>query len=424
VISAQDRAQLAALAPSPLPSPPADASNRFADNGQAALFGQALFFDTGFSGALLEGDNDGTKATLGVKGQTGRVSCAGCHVAAAGFLDNRSPGSAGISQVSLAAGWSKRRTPSLLDVGQSGLLHWDGRHDALWNQPFGPLEHANEMNSSRLYAAEQIFARYRVAYEAIFGAMPALDDANRFPQLAAAQTGCNSLSPPATCHGYPGDGAEYDGLSAADQQAVTAVWVNAGKALEAYERKLACGPGRFDAWVNGDASALTPAEQRGAALFVGGGNCISCHSGPYLSDEKFHNTGLVPKTVAAVILDSSDTGAVQGLADDLADPLNTLGVFSDGNPGRLPSAVAPSLSGAFRTPKLRCVSRRPSLMHTGQLSSLLDVASFFNRGGDLVGASTNELKPLGLSAADLLDLQAFLMALEGPGPDASLLAAP
>ena len=326
--------------------------------------------------------------------------------------------------MSLAAGWSKRRTPSLLDVGQSGLLHWDGRHDALWNQPFGPLEHSNEMNSSRLYAAEQIFTRYRIAYEAVFGAMPALDDAARFPQLTAAQTGCNSLTPPATCHGSPGDGAEYDGLAVSDQQAVTAVWVNAGKALEAYERKLACGPGRFDAWVNGDASALTPAEQRGAVLFVGSGHCVSCHSGPYLSDEKFHNTGLVPRSVAAVILDSSDTGAVQGLADDLADPLNTLGAFSDGNPGRLPSVVAPSLSGAFRTPKLRCVSRRPSFMHTGQMSSLLDVASFFNRGGDLVGTSTNELKPLGLSAANLLDLQALLLALEGPGPDASLLAAP
>src|SRR4051812_13787170 len=45
-----------------LPVVPRDASNRFADDPRAARFGQTLFFDPGFSGRLLDGDNDGSAA--------------------------------------------------------------------------------------------------------------------------------------------------------------------------------------------------------------------------------------------------------------------------------------------------------------------------------------------------------------------------
>src|SRR5215472_10864919 len=177
--TAAQRAKLAKLSPASLPRPPRDASNRFADDPRAALLGQKLFFDPGFSGRLLDGDNDGSPNALGLRGETGKVACAGCHVPSAGFLDNRTLG----RQVSLAAGWNLRRTPSLLDVGQAKLLMWDGRRDAMYNQPFGPLESANEMNSSRLFVAEQVYARYRAEYEAIFGSLPPLGDRTRFPPL-------------------------------------------------------------------------------------------------------------------------------------------------------------------------------------------------------------------------------------------------
>jgi cytochrome c peroxidase len=109
----------------------------------------------------------------------------------------------------------------------------------------------------------------------------------------------------------------------------------------------------------------------------------------------------------------------------IADPLNVRGEFSDGDDGRLPSSVDDSMTGAFRTPMLRCVAKRPSFMHTGHMSSLSQVISFFNRGGDLFGyPGKNELSQLSLSVQDQADLTAFLQTLEGPGPDASLLKAP
>lgn len=211
-------------------------------------------------------------------------------------------------------------------------------------------------------------------------------------------------------------------MSLADQQAVTQVVVNFGKALGAYQRLLTCGAGAFDRWSHGDVAALSRAEQRGAALFVGKGQCVGCHSGPYLSDQRFHNTGLSPATVAAVFVDKNDRGAAVGLARALADPLNVRGAYSDGNDGRLPDPVPASAEGAFRTPTLRCVSRRPSFMHTGQFRTLEEVVAFFDRGGHPAGyPGKSELAPLGLSERERGDLAAFLRALDGPGPDPSLL---
>ncbi len=425
--TAAEMATLATLSPASLPAPPPDISNRFADNPQAATLGQKLFFEKAFAGKLLDGDDDGSSHTLGVQGQTGKVACAGCHIGSAGFLDNRTLG----EQISLAAGWGRRRAPSLLDVGQTKIVMWDGKHDALYNQPFGPIESPVEMNTSRLYVAEQLFALYRSDYEAIFGPMPPLDDTTRFPALSADLTGCqpSTADTSVTCvgteHGMPGDGAEFDWLAPADQTAVTQVVVNMGKAIGAYERLLTCGAGRFDQWMHGQPSALTPSEQRGAKVFVGSGNCASCHSGPFMSDQKFHNVGLEAATVAVVFVDANDVGAMTGLASSIADPLNVRGIFSDGDDGRLPTSVDPSMNGAFRTPILRCVSVRPTFMHTGQLGSLAAVVDFFAKGGNTFGyAGTNEIAPLALSTQDEADLVAFLEALDGPGPALNLQSSP
>ncbi len=418
-------AELRALAPDELPPPPADVTNAWADDAGAAAFGQALFFDPRFSGALLDGDNDGTPAALGRKGETGKVSCAGCHVPENGFSDTRSLR----RQISLGAGWGIRRAPSLLDVGQSKLLMWDGRRGALFNQLFGVLESEVEMNSPRLYPAVKVFENHREAYEAIFGPLPPLDDEARFPHLKAEETGCLRLDKDNKCvgvkRGAPGDGAEFDALAPEDRDAVTRILVNVGKAMAAYQRLLSCGPGPFDAWVHGDETALGRAEQRGAALFVGKARCTSCHSGPYFSDERFHNVGLRPGVVGTVFLGADDPGASVGIPLAKADPLSSRGAYSDGDDGRLPDEVGPGLLGAFRTPRLRCVAERPSFMHTGHVGSLADVIDFFDRGGEQVGfPGKNELVPLGLSARERADLLAFLKTLTGPGPSAELLGPP
>ena len=425
VLTAETLVALRALHYDPAP-PPADPSDRVADDPAARRFGQRLFFEASLSGRLLEGDNDGTSATLGTQGQAGRVSCAGCHVPSADFVDTRSPH----RQVSLAAQWTLRRTPTLLEVAYAPLYNWDGRRDAIWNQALGVMESEREFNSSRLFVAEQVFRLHRAEYEAVFHTtMPPLDDAARFPQLTADETGCIELRGTGgstfVCRGRPGDHADYDAMAPADQALVTTVAVDATKALEAYVRQLRCGPGRFDAWLDGDATALTRAEQRGAALFVGRAHCVPCHGGPRLTDDAFHDVGLSPAVVAVAITDTGDRGAATGIAAALADPMSTSGDYSDGDRRQLPTSVAPSLEGAFRTPSLRCVEGHPSYMHTAQIASLDQVVGFFDRGGDPSGyPGVNELMPLSLTDRERADLVAFLGALTGPGPDAALLSAP
>jgi cytochrome c peroxidase len=415
---------LATLAPKFLPPPPPDSTNRFADNPLAAEFGRKLFFDTRFSGRLLEGDNDGGPHTLGKKGETGRVSCAGCHVPQAGFLDSRTLG----HSISLAAGWGRRHAPSLNDVGQTRLVMWDGRRDALYNQIFEVIESHVEMNSSRLFVAEQLSRFHRKQYESIFGHLPDFNNPWKYPQIPAEETGCRPAGPgpKSVCdgviRGIPGDGADFDGLSAEKQEAVTRAVVNMGKAIGSYERKLSCGQGRFDAWVNGKNDAMSDPELRGLKLFVGKAKCIQCHSGPYFSDQKFHNVGLIPQTVAVVFRDVVDEGAYGGLSAAMKDPLNSRGRFSDGYDGRLPEVPVEELKGAYKTPMLRCVNQRLAFMHTGQITDLGAVIEFFNQGGAplrLIGK--NELKPLGLSSSEKADLLLFLKTLDGPGSAQELL---
>jgi cytochrome c peroxidase len=285
------------------------------------------------------------------------------------------------------------------------------------------MEADGELNASRLYVAQVMFRDHRAAYEAIFGVLPPLDDAGRFPPLAAAQAGCEPGGAVPVCHGKPG-AADYEAMAAGDRDAVTRVAVNASKAIAAYVGQLRCGPGRFDAWLAGDAAALSRAEQRGAALFAGRAGCASCHGGPHLSDGDFHNVGLRPSTVATAFTDTDDRGAAVGLAAAAGDPLGSDGAYSDGPRGAHP-AVTPAHEGAFKTPTLRCIGRQPSFMHTGQMRTLADVVAFFDRGGDGVGyPGTSELAPLGLSDRERADLVAFLGALEGDGPPPDLLAAP
>jgi cytochrome c peroxidase len=398
-------AALLELSPKELPTPAPDATNAYADDPDAAALGHKLFFDKRFSGPLLDEDNDGAPGTLGMVGDTGRVSCESCHNALSGFLDARSPR----SQISLAAGWTRRRTPSILDVGHAKVLMWDGRRDTLYNQVFGVIESPLEFNSSRLFVAQQIARLYKKEYEAVFGDLPkGLDD---YEPMDAADAGCDTLPEDPVV-----ERCEKEGH---DDPAVIEVLVNMGKAIGAYERLLACGPSRFDAWMHGEFDALTQEEQTGATLFVSAG-CSSCHSGPYFSDQKFYNVGSA-NLQNNFIAPYDDPGAAEGLAAALDDPLNARGEYSDGDDGRLDDIPKDTskLLGAFRTPMLRCVSRRPSFMHAAQKRSLEDAVNFFDRGGDNIGYQGEKdaaIVPLELGDEGRAQITAFLRALDGNGP--------
>ena len=66
----------------------------------------------------------------------------------------------------------------------------------------------------------------------------------------------------------------------------------AGLAIAAYERVVLANGAPFQEWLRGKPNALTDQEKLGAVLFLDKANCVSCHSGPSLSDGNFHAIGM------------------------------------------------------------------------------------------------------------------------------------
>src|SRR5687767_9480800 len=129
----------------------------------------------------------------------GKVSCASCHQPEREFQDG--------TPLAHGVGTTNRRTMPIAGTAYSPFLFWDGRKDSQWAQALGPLESPVEHGGDRHQYARVIAEHYRPKYEQVFGTMPP--------------------------------------LSTRDE--VTAVFVNIGKAMAAYERRVQYVPLRFDA---------------------------------------------------------------------------------------------------------------------------------------------------------------------------------
>jgi cytochrome c peroxidase len=226
--------------------------------------------------------------------------------------------------------------------------------------------------------------------------------------------------------------AAWGRMSAAGRDAITRVYANIGKAIAAYERRIAFTPSRFDRYVaielagrpHTSADSLSPDEEAGLRLFIGKANCSTCHNGPLFTDNHFHNTA-VPVTNTAL---PSDSGRAVGIRQALGSEFNCTGRYSDAKPEdcdelRFAVTEGEELVRAYKTPSLRGVADRAPYMHAGQFATLGDVIAHYDRApGAPFGHS--ELKPLRLSATERRQLEAFLHTLSAPlsvppGPSAA-----
>ncbi len=100
-------------------------------------------------------------------------------------------------------------------------------------------------------------------------------------------------------------------------------------AIATYERSLLTPGSRFDLWLRGDKTALSPEEQQGYALFQSLG-CISCHQGVNIGGNLFERQGIFhPLAAGPVILRVPSLRNVAVLAP----------YFSDGSAPTLHDAV-------------------------------------------------------------------------------------
>ncbi len=368
--------ELSMLAIRELEPLPPDPTNRVADDPRAAELGRLLFFDTRLS-------------------STGVVSCGTCHNPEQEFQDGR--------PLAIGVGTTSRRTMPIAATAYSPFLFWDGRKDSQWAQALGPLENPVEHGGTRVQYAHVIAEHYREDYERIFGPMPEITS---IPLVAAPVDD-------------PSARKAWLELTVPQRDAVTGIFVNIGKAIAAYERRVQYAQSRFDRYVDvlvktgrEPEGVLSNDEVAGLRLFIGKANCTQCHNGPLLTNNEFHNTGVPARPGAP-----EDVGRLDGARNVLRDEFNCRSVWSDAFAKKCVELefLVPDgkpLERAFKVPSLRNVADRAPYMHAGQMATLGQVLDHYNRA-PAATRGHSELKPLHLGPQELRQLEAFLRSLSG-----------
>ncbi len=367
-----DKKVIRSLSLSSLPPLPSDPSNAYADNPKAIKLGKELFFDKSFSA-------------------NGKVSCATCHIPEYSFTDRLA--------LARGMGTNTRRTMPLIGAAYQSWFFWDGRKDSLWSQAIGPIESPPEHGVTRSYCAHLIIDKYKSEYTEIFGSLPKV-----------THKSCPPKASPGT--GNPVALRLWKAMKPQDRDAVNRVYANIGKAIAAYVRRILPSPAPFDLYVDAvlrnDAEsadkAMGPDAVEGLRLFIGKAKCTNCHMGPLFTNSGFHNIG---------IDNPRDKGRAEGIGKVVSDEFNCLGKYSDAKPEecselRFIDSDKSKYAGSFKTPTLRNVADRPPYMHSGQFKTLEEVLFFYRR------SSSKEVEHQGLTADELLKIQAFLKTLSGP----------
>ncbi|MUT22911.1 c-type cytochrome [Mesorhizobium japonicum] len=259
---------------------------------------------------------------------SGVFSCNSCHNLATGGDDNR--------ETSIGHGLQKgqRNAPTVFNSVFNKSQFWDGRAEDLKAQAKGPIQGGAEMANTSHQVVETL---------------------KSMPQYVEWFHSA-----------FPGE-------------AEPITFNNLANALADYEATLVT-PARFDAFLNGDDTAIGPEEKQGLALFTEKG-CSSCHSGVNLGGEGYYPFGVVEKPSADVL------------------PENDKGRFAITN--------VPEDSYVFRVPSLRNVAITAPYFHSGKVWNLKEAVGIM--GTTQLGEELTQI--------EIDRIVAFLNSLTGKRPE-------
>ena len=331
-----------------------DPSNRVSGNRIAVDFGEQLFFEPKLS-------------------TSGKLSCGTCHVPERDWSDGLKRGE-GMQTVD-------RNTPNLVNVRYHRWFGWDGAADSLWFQSIRPILNDKELAATPAHVAQLVRKDAELAchYKRTFGKSPA---------------------------------------EVKDDEALL---VDVGKALAAFQETIVGARTPFDefrdALERGDRAAAARyslSAQRGLKIFIGKGNCSTCHTGPRFTNGEFHSTGIpyfIDKTRV-------DPGRYEGVKQVKESKFNLLGVYNDDPAHSTATAtqhveLAERNFGEFKTPSLRNAALTGPYMHNGQIGTLREVVRYYSEiNVDRLHADGEQLlKPLKLSAQEVDDLIVFVESI-------------
>jgi cytochrome c peroxidase len=252
------------------------------------------------------------------------VSCNSCHALNGWGADGR--------RVSFGhdgrAG--SRNAPTVYNAAGHFVQFWDGRSADVEAQAMGPILNPIEMG---MQSAEAVLRYLRGSATYVAGFRAA------FPR---------------------------------ERQPIT--YANVGLAIGAFERGLLT-PGRWDRFLEGDSTALSPEERHGLKTFVAVG-CAGCHAGAFVGGDRYAIAGVVRPWPT-----SADSGRyhVTGLVEDLF---------------------------VFKVPGLRNVAMTSPYFHDGSITEL----------SEAVRLMANHQLGRTLTEAQVRSIVAFLGSLTGEQP--------
>lgn len=267
------------------------------------------------------------------------VFCGNCHQQRRGFTDGKAV------STGFAGRQGRRSAMSLANVGfhQKGLF-WDGRADQLEDQAVHPVQDSVEMNLDWAIAVERL-QQHEI---------------------------------------YPKHFRRAFGIT--ERAEITQDLVV--KALAQFERTLISKDSKFDRWQRGEV-ALTPAEQRGYAIFfdtseeLPHAECGHCHVDPLFTTLDYENNGIQQ---------------VENL-DDFPDK------------GRGEVTGSPYDNGKFKVPTLVNIAQTAPYMHDGRFKTLDEVLDHYASGGHFAANVNANVRKLDFTEQDKQDLIAFLNTL-------------
>ena len=187
----------------------------------------------------------------GILSRTDKIGCGTCHQQQAAFTHHGHDLSHGVDDL-----LGTRNSPSVQNMAFSPVFFWDGGVHDMDLVPPVPIQNEVEMGERVGNVIEKL------RKTPVAGAAKQVN----YPKMFKAAFGTDEIN--------------------ADRMM---------KALSQFMMTMVSATSRYDYFLQGDASALTPLEKQGLTLFKQ--NCSSCHSSELFTDFSFRNNGLIPNKI-------------------------------------------------------------------------------------------------------------------------------
>lgn len=319
--------------------------------------------------------------------QEGKYSCASCHHAAAGFQAGVRQG-VGEGGLGFGARGETRivdpnygfdfldiqpiRTPSTLNTAYQNIMLWNGQ---LGNVPIN--DGTQEKWALRSPKALNFLGFEGLEIQAMAGIVIHRQRVNKtfVEEYPTYKTLFDQAFPE-----YPESQRYNDTI--------------AGLAIAAFERTTLANQAPFQKWLDGDESAMSEIEKKGAILFFDKAQCVNCHTGPALNEEAFYAIGMK---------DLVGEGVTNTVGQDFFTSNEGRGGFT-GNQEDLYK---------FKVPQLYNLTDSPFYGHGGSFTSVRDVIEYKNLAipeNELVPSDriSGRFSPLNLTEEEIDQLTAFL----------------